>query len=113
MLDKEDYYYAFEILYWGGLRLGEVLALTVEDFYFEKETIRINKSIQRIKGEAVITDPKTPKSNRIVTMTKFVIDEVKSLIDRKYKIKPCDRVLNVTKSGLHLMMINDIKKAGV
>ena len=59
---------AFEILYWCGLRLGEMLALTPEDFNLEENTLRINKSYQRLKGEDVITDPKTQKSNRVIIM---------------------------------------------
>ena len=57
IMDKPISYYAFEILYWCGLRLGELLALTSADLDFEKQTIRINKSYQRIKQRDVITDP--------------------------------------------------------
>ena len=32
MMDKPVSYYAFEVLYWCGLRLGELLALTPADF---------------------------------------------------------------------------------
>lgn len=61
IMDKPISYYAFEILYWCGLRLGELLALTSADLDFEKQTIRINKSYQRIKQRDVITDPKRQK----------------------------------------------------
>lgn len=49
--ESEDKSYsscAFRILFWGGLRLGEMLALTAKDFEFEENTIKINKSYQRI-----------------------------------------------------------------
>ena len=62
--DKPISYSAFEMLYWTGIREGELLALTPADFNFEKKTLRINKSYQRLEGKDVITDPKTPKSNR-------------------------------------------------
>ena len=52
-------YHAFEMLYWCGIRLGELLALTPGDFNFEKSTVRINKSYQRINGKDIITDPVT------------------------------------------------------
>ena len=42
MMDKPVSFYAFEILYWCGLRLGEMLALTAADFDFVKNTVRIN-----------------------------------------------------------------------
>ena len=63
MMDKPISFYAFEMLYWCGIREGELLALTAADFDFEKETVRINKSYQRLHGEDVITTPKTKKSN--------------------------------------------------
>lgn len=42
--DKPISFYAFEILYWCGVRMGELLALTPADFDFQACTIRINKS---------------------------------------------------------------------
>lgn len=50
MMDKPIYYYAFEILYWCGIRIGELLALTPSDFNYEKKTLRIDESYQRLKG---------------------------------------------------------------
>ena len=38
---------AFMLLYWTGMRIGELLALTPADFDFQACTIRINKSYQR------------------------------------------------------------------
>ncbi len=35
MMDKPLSYYAFEMLYWCGIREGELLALTPADFDFE------------------------------------------------------------------------------
>lgn len=68
IMDKPLSFYAFEMLYWCGIREGELLALTSADFDFQKETVTINKSYQRLKGRDVITEPKTPKSNRVIQM---------------------------------------------
>ncbi len=38
MMDKPLSFYAFEVLYWCGIREGELLALTPADFDFEKRT---------------------------------------------------------------------------
>ena len=40
MMDKPVSYYAFEILYWCGLRMGELLALTPADFNFETHLLQ-------------------------------------------------------------------------
>jgi integrase len=50
IMDKPMSYYAFEMLYWCGIREGEMLALTPADFNFTKKTVRINKTYQRIHG---------------------------------------------------------------
>ena len=43
--DKPISFYAFEILYWCGVRMGELLALTPADFDFQACTIRINNCL--------------------------------------------------------------------
>ena len=57
IMNRPISYYAFEILYWCGIREGELLALTPADFDFDKAVLRINKSYQRIHGEDVVTTP--------------------------------------------------------
>ena len=42
MMDKPVSYYAFEMLYWCGIREGELLALTAGAFDFEKGTVTIS-----------------------------------------------------------------------
>ena len=76
MMDKPRSYYAFEMLYWCGIREGELLALTPSDFDFEKGTVSISKTYNRLNGQDVITPPKTEKSNRVITMPKFLADEM-------------------------------------
>ena len=111
--DKEMSYYVFEILYWTGIREGELLALTPEDFNFQKKTLRINKSYQRLEGEDVITDPKTPKSNRTIVMPDFLADEMEDFISRMYGIEKNERIFTISKSYLHHEMDRGAKLAGV
>ena len=42
---------AFLLLYWTGMRIGELLALTYDDINLEEKTISITKSYQRLKGK--------------------------------------------------------------
>lgn len=113
MMKKDGIFQIFELLYWCGLRLGEALALTPADFNFTKETIRINKSYQRIKGKDVITDPKTEKSNRIVQMPHFLAEEIQDYIRRLYGIKRDCRIFHVSKSGLHHEMDRGCKEQNI
>ena len=113
MMNKEESYHAFEILYWCGIRLGELLALTAEDFDFEKKTLRINKSYQRIKGKDVITTPKTRKSNRVLTLPDFLAEEMQDYISRLPYLKVDDRIFTITKSGLHHEIDRGCRETGV
>ena len=109
MMDKPLSYYAFEILYWCGIREGELLALTPSDFDFDKGTLSVTKSYQRLNGKDIITEPKTPKSNRIIKMPDFLVEEVKEL----YDIQPNDRLFEITKGYLYNEMNRGSKAAGV
>lgn len=111
--DKPYSYHAFQILYWCGLRVGELLALTSQDIDFDNKVIRITKSYQRLEGKDVITDPKTPKSKRNVSMPDFLCEELKDYIGRLYGILPTDRIFHLTKSFLHHEMTRGAEKAGV
>lgn len=113
IMDKPLSFYAFEMLYWCGIREGELLALTSADFDFVKGTVTINKSYQRIKGRDVITDPKTPKSNRVIQMPAFLCEEMQEYIKTLYAVQPTDRIFPVTKSYLYREMERGSKAAGV
>ncbi len=113
IMDKPLSFYAFELLYWCGIRVGELLALTPVDFDFDKKTLTINKSYQRLKGRDVITSPKTLKSNRTIKMPQFLCDEIKEYISMLYEIKDNERLFPVTKSYLHHEMDRGAKAAGV
>ena len=113
MMDKTLSFYAFEMLYWCGIREGEVLALTPSDFDFKAEIVTISKSYQRLHGEDVITTPKTKKSNRTIKMPKFLCEEMQEYIGMFYSAKENDRLFPVSKSYLHHEMERGSKAAGV
>ena len=52
----------FQLLYWTGMRIGEMMALTIGDIDLRNKTLSITKSYQRIQKQDVITEPKTQKS---------------------------------------------------
>ena len=113
MMDKPVSYYAFQMLYWTGIREGELLALTPADFDFEHGTVKISKTYQRLKGKDIITSPKTKKSNRIIQMPDFLCTEMKEFFGMQYGLKKKDRIFTVTKHYLHHEMDRGAKAAGV
>ena len=113
MMDKPILYYAFEILYWCGIREGELLALTAADFNFKEKTLRINKSYQRIKGEDVITPPKTKKSIRTITIPDFLCNEIQDYFKQFYSLSEDVRVFPLSKHQLTSGMEYGCKRSGV
>lgn len=111
-MDKPAVYHAYEVLYWCGLRVGEMLALTPADFDFRKSVIKVTKSYQRFRGRDVVTPPKTPKSVREVVMPKFLADEMREYLSLESPGRD-ERVFRMTKSCLHHEMDRCSKAAGV
>lgn len=113
IMDKTISYMAFELLYWCGIRLGELLALTPEDFDLKTDTVSITKSYQRLQGKDYITDPKTKKSIRKIKMPHFLTEEIENYINSIYKLEKNQRIFQITKSFLHHEMDRGCKLAGV
>ena len=113
MMDKPLSYYAFEMLYWTGIREGELLALTSADFNFEKESVTINKSFQHLNGRDIITSPKTEKSNRTIKLPNFLCEEIQDYLKMLYDVGLDDRMFPVTKSYLYREMERGSKQAGI
>lgn len=67
-----------------GARQGELLALKWDDIDFEKNTIRINETVKRVKTfdnsksktKVVFKIPKTPSSNRVINIPQLVMHEI-------------------------------------
>lgn len=91
----------FEVLFWTGIRSGELLALTLNDFDFVNKTVNINKSYARLDEEDLILEPKTPKSKRIITIPTFLCDLVQEYSTKLYDYQPNERLFHVTKYYLH------------
>ena len=113
MMDKPLSFYAFEMLYWCGIREGELLALTSADFDFTGSAVSINKSYQRLEGQDIITTPKTKKSNRVIKMPQFLCDELQEYIKMFYSAGKSDRIFPVTKHYLKHEMERGCKETGV
>ena len=113
VMDKQPSYIAFMMLYWTGMRVGELLALTREDIDLTQRTITINKSYQRLGRKDVITPPKTKKSNRVITIPEFLAADIQDCLNALYKLGKKERILPVTKYYLEHEMQRGVKKSGV
>lgn len=101
MKDKPVSYYAFEVLYWTGIREGELLALERGDFNIPDRKLTINKSYQHLQGKDYITSPKTEKSNRVIELPEFLCREMEDYFGMLYKCDEHTRLFTFSKSYLH------------
>lgn len=62
------FYTAFSTLFYTGLRVGELLALTWDDLDFANNVINVNKTYARVGKSFITTTPKTNKSVRSVVL---------------------------------------------
>lgn len=109
--DRPEYYYAFQVFFWCGLRLGELRALTRADVDLEKRTLRISNSYS--KAEKMKGKTKTKNSKRIVHMPEGLADELRDYLDSLYSLEKDDQIFPLSKSELHRVMTIGSEKAGV
>lgn len=113
LIDKQQSYTSFMTLFWTGIRIGELLALTPKDIDFAKRTLSISKSYQRLDRKDVITLPKTPKSKRVISLPEFLANDLKDYLSCLYGIGEDDRMFPFTKSFMEHEMQRGIKSSGV
>lgn len=111
--DKPLSYICFEVLYWTGIREGELLALSPADIDLDNKIISINRTYQRIGGKDVFTSPKTRKSKRKIPIPDFLCQELSDYIQSRYMLDTDERLFPVTKSYLSHEMIRGCKNTGV
>ena len=96
----------FKILFWTGLRIGEVLALTFDDINLKEKFIDVNKTISHINKKDYITTPKTLGSVRKVILPENLISDLKLYFSKfeKQKISKSERIFNLKKSQLRYIL---------
>lgn len=112
---KPIYRLAFDVLFWTGMREGEMLALTAEDIV--GDTIRINKTLQREGGVDTFSTPKTEKSIRTITAPHHIIEQLSAIPIKEGRLfemvmpqtlrAHCPR--NCERAGLHQIRVHDLR----
>ena len=110
---KDNLYPISAFRYCIGPDVKENLALTAADIDLIAKQIDINKTYQRLRGEDIITTPKTRKSKRKVPIPDFLCQELQEYMDSRYMLAPNERLFPITKSFLSHEMERGCKKTGV
>lgn len=112
--EKEKMYQMiYQMLFWLGCRVGELLALCYKDIDFQNGTVSITKTYYRRNKTDYITAPKTESSNRIVTMPNFLIEELKGYTDKIYELKVEERIFPITDRAIQKKMKQKVEKLGL
>ena len=101
------------VLFWTGMRIGELLALSPSDIDLEARALTVNKSFQSIDGKEAITEPKTQKSRRVIPLPEKLCQELKAYMDALYEPDPDNRLFPYTKSYFHRQMQAGCDASGV
>ena len=110
--EKDDPYYTiFTILYYTGMRKGELQALEAQDIDLANGIIRVSKTFSSFGGQHLVTPPKTSKSNRDIYIPRFLCDLIQDYENRLYDLQPGDRLFY--KSRYNHAMEKHINMAGV
>ncbi len=103
---------AFDILFYSGIRSGELLALTPADILPDRK-LSINKNFAKIKGQELFLVPKTPRSKRNVSIPEFLYNDIHEYVSKLYGIQRNDRIFYFTKSALEKEIKRVAKKTGL
>lgn len=100
-----------------GLRIGELCALQSKDNSLEEKTLRVSKTMQRIKNQdshpktkVVVTSPKSEKSNRIIPLSDWLVLLCKKMLSsdsEAYLLSACADLIVEPR-----IMQNEVKKYG-
>lgn len=89
---------ALDLLFFGGFRFGELLALTFSDLDFVKNEISISKTATRSGGALVVGPPKTKNGARVVPMPAAVMAALSAYCGRVYSPEPDQAVFGFSKT---------------
>ena len=75
-ITDEKGHLALDVLYYTGMRKGELLALEWADMDFEAGSITISKSLQRLNGAKETITPTKTGETRTIRIPRFLTDEL-------------------------------------
>ena len=103
----------FQMLFYGGFRIGELQALTPADLRERDMSVSVTKTYKYIDGEWVKGPPKSPNSTRRVALPEFVWKELKGYISKLYHHDDNSDIFTCSRSKIRTHLDNAAKFAKV
>lgn len=113
VLDKPQNELCFNLLFYSGMRIGEMLALTQNDFDYSAMTVTVSKSFTRLKGKDIISEPKTEKSKRTITLPEQIFKLLDDYVNKLVYYEPNKRLFTFAKHYFRNEIIRGCKSSGV
>ena len=112
-IDDPSYRIVFEMLYYTGVRIGELLALTPADIDISEMTVSITKTYTVVNRQGYITEPKTEKGKRVIGIPKDVMNHLVKYMSTLYGLESSDRIFTFARSYPSKIMDKYIEQSGV
>jgi len=113
-VEKPETRLAFQILFYTGVRFGELMAINpATDIDLKNKTLTVSKSHYRDHGEDIITPPKTENSNRVVALPPFLTDLIEDYMSHIYDIQSRNRLFLFSRSKLRRAMNRSCQQSGI
>jgi integrase len=85
---RPHFYMLYLLAIFTGMRKGEILALRWKDCMLDERKISVSKTLSYIKGQGIVCqETKTERSNRIISISDTVIEELKRYRIHQQKVK--------------------------
>lgn len=110
---RYDIYTILNVLFFTGMRIGELKALTYKDIDLENKVINVNKTLVRIKGKDVATTPKTESSNRKILIDDNLVEILKVYCSKIYDLEDTTRLFLSDETNIRKLMKFFARSAGV
>lgn len=111
--ERYDIYVILNVLFYTGIRIGELLALTLEDINFNKKIIKINKTLVRINKENISSTTKTEASKREILVNDSLLSEILNYSKKIYELNESDRLFQIDRTNVSKQIKKFAKKSGV
>ena len=110
---KSKYYVIWNVLFYSGLRLGELLALTRNDISFVNNCIYVDETYARLERKDIVTDPKTDASNRVIYLPVDIMDLLEEYLNKNPDIQGNDRIFQMSHRAVEKALERWIAKSNV
>lgn len=82
--EEKNYLIFFTLAFFTGMRSGELLGLTWEDFNFFRREIYVHKNLTKVDGKFIFNTPKTTAGKRIIIINRKLVEDLKAWKKTQY-----------------------------